>query len=655
MKTIRAGRRSIGSSLLWSLMIGYWSQQVPADEGDGMRNGSTARLWAHSSTYKSVAFIPDGSAVVVSTDETGMFNLFEIELSQNSKSTAEKRQLTFSLDSETRFVGFFADAKRIMFSKDNRGNEAHRLYVREEAGETISLTPGDGPFRTQFLGWSEDRSRFLIATNERRLDTFDIYAYEADSYSRKLVFSGDPDLAFFDLFDRSLATADPTLRYVAVTRLNSNRDSDVLLIDLATGKTENISMEDADALESPLEITPSGILYYLTDRHSEWKYLSAYSISTGRHSTVLQAEGDVIALKTNPERLGVLVNKNGRNTLKIASESEWRTLEVEAFSDGSIDSFDISADGKTMAVIYADSSHLGDVYVLDPKSSLATAVTDGLHGDIVRRKVPHANNVSYRSFDGTRIFGWLYVPQRRGEHRKKSAIVWVHGGPGGQAMVGGNMDASRFPFTQFLVDQGYTLLAINYRGGSGYGKAFMRLDDQRHGTSDLIDVAFAKYWLVEERLADPECIAVIGESYGGYLAFGSMARLPGLFASAVSIYGSLGMEGILGSLPPWWQALKRGIFTEFVSPMPHTEYYESISYAAHAKAIRDPVLMLQGERDARASSAVASEIVDELKTSGADVKYVEYPGEGHGFVRKTTKIDAMEQIAAFLRETIPCR
>ena len=131
-----------------------------------------------------------------------------------------------------------------------------------------------------------------------------------------------------------------------------------------------------------------------------------------------------------------------------------------------------------------------------------------------------AEVVRYKSFDGLEIPAIYYKPHNATAEDKVPALVWVHGGPGGQSRVG------YFSLIQYLVNHGYAILAVNNRGSSGYGKTFYKMDDLNHGDKDLQDCIYGKKWLASQDYIDGERIGIIGGSYGGYMTMAAMTFTP---------------------------------------------------------------------------------------------------------------------------------
>ena len=162
----------------------------------------------------------------------------------------------------------------------------------------------------------------------------------------------------------------------------------------------------------------------------------------------------------------------------------------------------------------------------------------------------------FASYDGVEVPGVLYRPKNASADNPAPAIVWVHGGPGGQSRRGYS------PAIQHLVNNGYAVYAINNRGSSGYGKTFFHMDDKRHGEADLGDVVASKAWLQGTDWIADDRIAIMGGSYGGYMVAAALAFEPDVFDAGVNIFGVTNWVRTLKSIPPWWGANRTALFDE---------------------------------------------------------------------------------------------
>ncbi len=282
-----------------------------------------------------------------------------------------------------------------------------------------------------------------------------------------------------------------------------------------------------------------------------------------------------------------------------------------------------------------------NLYVLDLDSGRHRKLTNSL-GDIDESRLAPSTTIRYPSFDGLKIPALLYQPHGASSSQKAPALVWVHGGPGGQSRVGYN------EFVQLLVNHGYGVLAVNNRGSSGYGKTFNHLDDQKHGEVDLKDCVFGRRYLEKLDWVDSERIGIIGGSYGGYMVVAALAFEPEVFDVGVDIFGVTNWLRTLESIPPHWASFREYLYAEMGDPATDRERLERISPLFHADQIQKPLLVIQGANDIRVLRAESDEIVEAVRKNGAPVEYLVFEDEGHGFRRKENRIRAANVYLDFL-------
>lgn len=199
------------------------------------------------------------------------------------------------------------------------------------------------------------------------------------------------------------------------------------------------------------------------------------------------------------------------------------------------------------------------------------------------------------------------------------------------------------------MNHGYTVFDINNRGSSGYGKTFYAMDDRRHGEADLGDVVASKRMLVETGVVDPERIGIIGGSYGGYMVLAALTLQPDAFRTGVDLFGISNWIRTLRSTPPWWESFRKALYTEMGDPGTEDSLrLRRISPLVNARAIRAPLIVLQGANDPRVLRVESDEIVTAARANGVPVEYIVFPDEGHGFVKKENRIRGYKAILDFL-------
>jgi dipeptidyl aminopeptidase/acylaminoacyl peptidase len=283
-----------------------------------------------------------------------------------------------------------------------------------------------------------------------------------------------------------------------------------------------------------------------------------------------------------------------------------------------------------------------NLHLYDFLTGRVRKLTETLSKEIDPADLVSSEVVRFRSFDGMEIPNILYRPHQATARSKAPALVWVHGGPGGQTRKGYSPDI------QHLVNHGYVVLGINNRGSSGYGKTFFTADDRKHGREPLWDCVEAKRYLASLDYVDGNRIGIIGGSYGGYMVLAALAYQPEVFKCGVDIFGVANWLRTLKNTPPWWESFKKALYQELGDPTTDEAMLREISPVFHADKIRKPLLVLQGANDPRVLKAESDDMVAALKKNGVPVEYVVFDDEGHGFSKKKNQITGAQATLTFL-------
>jgi dipeptidyl aminopeptidase/acylaminoacyl peptidase len=220
----------------------------------------------------------------------------------------------------------------------------------------------------------------------------------------------------------------------------------------------------------------------------------------------------------------------------------------------------------------------------------------------------------------------------------------VHGGPWSRNSYGFD------PLHQWLANRGYAVLNVNFRGSTGFGKAFLNAGDLEWGRKMQEDLIDAVDWAVGQRIAARERVAIMGASYGGYATLAALAFTPEFFCCGVDRVGPSNLETMLATAPPYWAS-----FFEFEARRvgdPRTEAGRALlrerSPLHQAHAITKPLLIGQGANDPRVKQAESDQIVAAMKARGLPVTYLLYGDEGHGFVRPQSRLSWYAVVESFL-------
>ena len=592
-----------------------------------------AKTFFDTVATRGASFSHDETRVLLSADASGVFNAYSQPVVGG-----DRQQLTSSTEDAVFGVGWFPDDDRFLYTTDQGGNERNHVFVSETDGSVEDLTPGE-KLKAQFLGWSGDRKSFWVITNERDARRWDLYRYATDNYERELVFKNDQGF--------SLAAISRDQRWIALNKTRNNADSDIYLWDAQDRESPpiHITPHDGDIQHTSRTFSPDGrLLYYLNNGPGEFTQLWSYDLNNKEHKAVVAADWDVnfiVFSETGRYRV-TGINEDARTTVTILDTASGQELVFPDLPVGNVSGVSISRSESRMAFYLSSDTAPPNLYVLDLNGLQHRQLTDNLNPEINQEHLVESEVVRYASFDGLEIPSLLFRPHGAGASNRVPALVWVHGGPGGQSR-------QRYRASlQHLVNHGYPVLAVNNRGSAGYGKTFHHLDDKRHGEVDLRDCVEAREYLEGLDWVDGSRIGIIGASYGGFMVAAALAFKPDVFDVGIDICGVTNWVRTIKSLPPWYDALRASIYAEMGDPATDEERLRRISPLFHAGNISKPLLVIQGANDPRVPRAESDELVEAAKRNGVPVEYILFPDEGHGLRKRTNRITASDKFVEFL-------
>lgn len=585
-----------------------------------------------TTSYTGASFSPDQSMVLVSSNQSGIYNAYALPTAGG-----DPVALTHSTENSIFALSYFPDDERFLYTSDQGGNELNHVYVQEIDGTVRDLTPGEN-LKAMFGGWSWDRGSFFILTNERDQRYFDVYEVDTDDYTRAVLFTNTEGFNFVDV--------SPDRSTVLLSRTNTTTDSDIYLYSVEKGTLRHLTPHEGQITHEPQSFSPDGeSIYYLTDKGSEFAYLVRQDLQTDETAVVVKPEWDVMysSFSWDGTYLVVGINNDAKTELRIYRAATMEPVELPELPDAEISSVRFSPDESTIA-FYASASKLpNDLFVSSLTEGTAEQLTRSLNPKINPEDLVDGKIRRFHSFDGVEIPGILYLPHQASVEQPVPALVWVHGGPGGQSRIGYNS------LLQYLVNHGYAVYAINNRGSSGYGKSFYTMDDRAHGEGDLDDCVASKGMMIEDGLVDSSRIGILGGSYGGYMVLAALTFRPEEFAVGVDLFGISNWHRTVQNIPPWWESFRKALEVE-MGDFSDEAYFKSISPLFHADRIVRPLMVLQGANDPRVLKVESDEIVAAARSNGVPVEYIVFEDEGHGFLKKENREKGYEAVLKFLEQ-----
>jgi len=576
------------------------------------------------------SFSADNDKLLVSSNRTGIYNVYTVPVKGG-----EMKAITKS-DSTSYFAqSFFPNDNRMLIRADGNGDEISHLYVLKEGEDLKDITPEEGA-KANFYGWSEDEQYLYFGSNKRDPRFFDVYKMSIDGYNSEMIYQNNDGLNFSGMSNDE--------NYFALIKSVNTNDSDLFIYNSETEEMTKIN-ENQSGNSAQDFSEDSSKFYYTTDDGAEFAYLMSYDLETKAKEKVLEKDWDIsgAGFTSNGSYLVVYSNEDGKNVIEALDIETMEPIDLPDFSDKSITSVSFSDDEKWMRMYVGGSNTPSNLYTYNFETEEEYKLTDVLNEEINPDDLVEAQVIRFKSFDGTEIPAIYYLPHQASKDNKVPAMVWVHGGPGGQTRQGFSS------LMQFMVNQGYAVLAVNNRGSSGYGKTFYQMDDKNHGEKDLQDCIEGKNWLADQPEINGDKIGIIGGSYGGYMTMAALTYAPEEFDLGVNLFGVTNWMRTLKSIPPYWESFRESLYLELGDPFSADSVrLKRISPLFHTEKVTKPLIVLQGSQDPRVLQVESDEIVEGVRKNGVPVEYVLFEDEGHGFVKKENQIEAYSRIVSFL-------
>ncbi len=576
-------------------------------------------------------FSSDEQKLLVHTNESGIFNLYEINVADGSK-----KALTHSITESFFAIDYVPGTSDVLYSANKGGNEIDHIYLLKADSSSQDLTPAPKE-KAGFMDWTKDKKAFFYTSNKRDERYFDVYRMEVGVWKPTLVYENKDNYNVGDISRDG--------NYLTLGRSITTSENQLFLYDLKTKQLTEISEAAKPGNYGASGFSADGkALYYTTDVDKEFSYLVRYDLTSGERKTAYETKWDVMySYESENGKYQVIgINEDGKNKLLIR-DAAGQEVAFPTIPDGDVTAVNIAPSEKIMRLTVGTSKSPNDLYVYQFEDKSLQRLTNNLNTEIDPEDLAAATVVRFKSFDGLEVPAIYYKPLTASAANKVPALVWVHGGPGGQSRVGYSA------FIQYLVNHGYAVLAVNNRGSSGYGKSFYKMDDKNHGEKDLQDCIYGKKYMQALDYIDSSKIGIIGGSYGGYMTMAAMTFQPNEFKVGVDIFGVTNWLRTLKSVPPYWESFRKALYAELGDPTTadSTRLY-NISPLFHASQVKNPVMVLQGANDPRVLQVESDEIVAAMRKNMVPVEYLVFPDEGHGFVKKENEMKGYSGVLAFL-------
>jgi dipeptidyl aminopeptidase/acylaminoacyl peptidase len=597
----------------------------------------------------SVQISPDGAHLAWLAPRDGVLNVWVAPRDDLNAA----RPVTRDTGRGIRFYAWAYTGTHLLYIQDRNGDENWRLYAVDLASDEIKdLTPFEGTQAQIFATSHEFPQEIIVGLNNRRPEWHDAYRVNVITGARELLLENDRFMqVLFD--DDYRLRAGLQMTPEGGVEIYNRTDGDWQLWD-------SIPAEDM-LTTGPAGFDKSGRLLYMQDsRGRDTAALVEVELDTGAKRTLAEDTradaGDVVRHPTerHVQAVSFTYDRKQWQILDPAIEPDLAFLRTVA--DGEAEILSRTLDDAYWTVLYLVDDGPARFYLYDrAQRNAAFLFTNraSLEGQPLVKMHPAV----IRSRDGLDLVGYYSLPPGSDPDgdgipdQPAPMVLFPHGGPWGRDFWGYN------PWHQWFANRGYGVLAVNFRSSTGFGKRFTNAGDHEWGGKIMEDQADAVGWAIEQKIADPARVGVVGGSFGGYSVLGGLTFTPELYACGVDIVGPSNLITLLESVPPYWKPMIE-LFTTRVGDFRTEEGRELLkqhSPLTYAERICRPLLIGQGANDPRVKQAESDQIVHAMQANGIPVTYVLYPDEGHGFARPENNISFNAIAEAFLAKCLDGR
>ena len=596
----------------------------------------------------SVKISHDGTQIAYLSPVKGVLNVWVASVD----AIEEAYPVTEDVVRGIRFYFWTYNPSYIIYLQDRDGDENWHVYaVNVNTGENRDLTPYDGVQAVPKAGSPKFPDEILIGINHRDPQLHDLY--------RVNILVGQSDLIVRNDFGSVDIIVDRDLNPRLARVLTPDGGSNVLSLS-ESGKWETtMSIDPEDHLTtSPLYFDDDGrTLYMLDSRGRDTSALTAFDIKTGKvRELAVDIRADVADTISHPVtgRPQAVGFEYDRFNWKILDDSIM--VDIERIDDEEKGEFTVRSrtlDDRKWLIEYEKDDGPNTYYLYERETGELNYLFSD-RPELQSRALSHMHAAIVRSRDGLDIVVYYSLPVgSAGAHTNRPSkplptVLRVHGGPWSRDSWGYD------PQHQLLANRGYAVISVNFRASTGFGKRFVNAGNLEWAGAMHDDLIDAVEWAVEEGIADPASVAIMGGSYGGYAVLVGLTFTPEVFACGVDIVGPSNLNTLLDNAPPYWMPMITFLRSRVGdnSTEDGRHFLTERSPLSRVDSIERPLLIGQGANDPRVKRSESDQIVNAMKGRGIPVTYVLYPDEGHGFVRPENNLSFMAVAEAFLAKCL---
>jgi len=588
---------------------------------------------------------PDGKTVAFVSNLSGRNNIWLVP-SEGGWPT----QLTVSNERQAQ-PAWSPSGKWIAYISDYDGDEQWDIFlVSPKTGQVTNLT-NTREIAEESPTWSPDGRYLAYIVKPKTSSVFEIDVYDTVMRELKHLTTDSPK----DRMNVSPVWSADGKFIVYTQEQSKGTDSNVFLVNVESAQSTLLTPHEGEHTFLGNDVSPDGKSVLITSNAVDgYDNVALLDIASKKMQWLTRDKWEISGENFSPDGkfLTYTANVDGNTaifTYNIVTGKPQPLPLPQGVNQVAGRSSPFSHDGTRLLYYHTGPTAPGDLWVytfgekaLDGKSH---QLTRSLVGGVRAEDMVEPYLVHYPSKDGKlTISAFVYMPYNLPHQAEHPAIVFVHGGPAAQTMNTFNR------FIQYMANQGYIVIAPNYRGSTGYGKEFKQANLFDMGGGDLQDVLTAGDWIKQTGYVDPKKLILMGGSYGGYLTMMGVTKAPDVWAAGVPIVPFVNWFTEIQNEDP---VLRESDLATMGDPEKNKALYEDRSPINFVDQIKAPLYILAGGNDPRCPKTEAQQVVDAIKKRGGVVEYKVYENEGHGFAKVENQIDAYKRVADFLKAHVP--
>ncbi|MFZ0684188.1 MAG: S9 family peptidase [Terriglobales bacterium] len=584
---------------------------------------------------------PDGKTAAFISNMSGRNNLWLVP-----SDGGWPMQLTISNERQAQPT-WSPDGKSIAYISDYDGDEQWDIFlVSPKTGQVTNLT-NTREISEESPAWSPDGRYLAYMVKPKTSSVFEIDVYDTLMRDTRHLTTGT---AKDRMNVAPIWSADG--KFIVYTQEQSKgTDSNVFLLDVASAQSTLLTPHDSEKTYSANDVSPDGKSVLITSNAADgYDNVGILDIASKKIHWLTQDKWEISGESFSPDGKLLTYNANVDGNTEIylyeVASGKSRALTLPKgvnYVAGRPSPF--TRDSSRLLYYHTGPTAPGDLWLYNMADGQSRQLTHSLIGGVRSEDMVEPYLVHYPSKDGKwTISALAYVPYNLPRNAEHPAIVYVHGGPTAQTTNTFNR------FIQYMVNQGYIVIAPNYRGSTGYGKAFQQANLFDMGGGDLQDVLAAADWIKQTGYVDPKKLILMGGSYGGYMTMMGVTKAPEMWAAGIPIVPFVNWFTEIQNEDP---VLQQSDLATMGDPEKNRALYEDRSPINFVDRIKAPLYLLAGGNDPRCPKSEAQQVVDAVKKRGGVVEYKVYENEGHGFAKVENQIDAYKRVADFLKAHVP--